>query len=285
MTESPPRILADIRDEASSIAAEVAAAGLSARLLGGVAFWLRCPSVRSGPFARDYADLDFAVSKPASQRFRAILEGRGYLPDKFFNGLHGATRLYYGAPDGQWSVDIVIDELTMSHRLDLRGQLDGPGPTLSPADLLLTKLQVWEINRKDLGDAACLLADHGLAAGPAPASTAGASTAGASTAGASTAGASTAGPDEISLARVTAVLGTDWGFCHTAERNLGKVAELAAAELVPAEPAPGAWHDVAAQVGAIRAAIEAAPKSRSWRMRSRIGERVKWYETPEEVRH
>jgi len=270
MTESPPRILADIRDEASSIAAEVAAAGLPARLLGGVAFWLRCPSVRSGPFARDYADLDFAVSKPASQRFRAILEGRGYLPDKFFNGLHGATRLYYGAPDGQWSVDIVIDELTMSHRLDLRGQLDGPGPTLSQAELLLTKLQVWEINRKDLGDAACLLADHGLAAGPA---------------GASTAGASTAGPDEISLARVTAVLGTDWGFCHTAERNLGKVAELAATEPVPAGPAPGAGHDVAAQVGAIRAAIEAAPKSRSWRMRSRIGERVKWYETPEEVRH
>jgi hypothetical protein len=280
VTASPPRILADIRDEASSIAAEVTAAGLPVRLLGGVAFWLRCPSVRSGPFARDYADLDFAVGKPASQRFRAILEGRGYLPDKFFNGLHGATRLYYGAPDGQWSVDIVIDELTMSHRLDLRGQLDGPGPTLSPADLLLTKLQVWEINRKDLGDAACLLADHGLAPGPAGANKAGADTAGANTAGANTAGANTAGADEISLARVTAVLGTDWGFCHTAERNLGKVAELAAAE-----PVPGAGPDVTAQVRAVQAAIEAAPKSRSWRMRSRIGERVKWYETPEEVRH
>jgi len=261
MTESPPRILADIRDEAGSIGAEVAAAGLAARLLGGVAFWLRCPSVRSGPFARDYADLDFAVGKTASQPFRAILEGRGYLPDKFFNGLHGATRLYYGAPDGQWSVDIVIDELTMSHRLDLRGQLDGPGPTLSLADLLLTKLQVWEINRKDLGDAACLLADHGLAGGPAGPAGPG-------------------GPEEISLARVTAVLGADWGFCHTVERNLGKVAELAAAE-----PVPGAGHDVAAQARAVRAAIEAAPKSRSWRLRSRIGERVKWYETPEEVRH
>ena len=164
----------------------------------------------------------------------------------------------------------MIDELTMSHRLDLRGQLDGPGPTLSPADLLLTKLQVWEINHKDLGDAACLLADHGLTAGPA----------GASTAGASTARASTAGAEEISLARVTAVLCGDWGFCHTAERNLGKVLELAAAE-----PLPGAGHDVAAQVRAVQAAIEAAPKSRSWRLRSRIGERVKWYETPEEVRH
>ena len=254
MTESPPRILADIRDEAESIGTEVAAVGLPARLLGGVAFWLRCPSVRSGTFARDYADLDFAVSKRPASGSGPSWRG-GYLPDKFFNGLHGATRLYYGAPDGQWSVDIVIDELTMSHRLDLRGQLDGPGPTLSPADLLLTKLQVWEINRKDLGDTACLLADHGLAAGP-------------------------AGADEISLARVTAVLGADWGFCHTAERNLGKVAELAAAE-----PLPAAGHDVAAQVRVIQAAIEAAPKSRSWRLRSRIGERVKWYETPEEVRH
>ena len=109
---------------------------------------------------------------------------------------------------------------------------------------------MWEINRKDLGDAACLLADHGL------------------------------GADEISLDRVTAVLGADWGFCHTAERNLGKVAGLAAAE-----PLPGAGHDVAAQARAIQAAIEAAPKSRAWRLRSRIGERVKWYETPEEVRH
>lgn len=49
-------------------------------------------------------------------------------PDKFFNGLHGATRLYYQAPDARWSIDIVIDELAMSHRLDLRGQLDDPSP-------------------------------------------------------------------------------------------------------------------------------------------------------------
>jgi len=96
----------------------------------------------------------------------------------------------------------------------------------------------------------------------------------ASSIGAEVAAAGTAGVGEISLARVRAVLGADWGFCHTAERNLGKVAELAAAE-----PLPSAGRDVAAQVRAIQAAIEAAPKSRSWRLRSRIGERVKWYET------
>ena len=263
-------ITQDIRDEATSLTQAVSAAGLDARLLGGLACWLTCPSVRSGPFARHYADLDFAVTKADSQPFRAILEGRGYLPDKFFNGLHGATQLYYQAPEGQWSVDIVIDELTMSHKLDLRGQLGGPGPSISLADLLLSKLQVWEINRKDLGDALCLLADHALA---------GAARAGDARAGDAADGAA-AGADEISLARLAAVLGADWGFCHTVERNLGKVTEL-----WTAEPVPGAPHDVATQAAAIRSAIDAAPKSRAWRMRARIGERVKWYETPEEVRH
>jgi hypothetical protein len=267
MTESPATILADIRDEASEIGGAVLADGLAARLLGGCAIWLRCPSVREGPFARTYADMDFAVSKSASQRFRALIEARGYLPDKFFNGLHGATRLYYQAPDAQWSIDIVIDELTMSHRLDLRGRLDGLTPTISLADLLLTKLQVWEINRKDLGDAVCVLADHEM------------TESGQAEVSGRQAGSGSSG-DGISLSRVASVLGGDWGFCHTVERNLGKVLELWAEE-----PLPDASHDVAAQVGALQAAIGAAPKSRSWRMRSRIGERVRWYETPEEVRH
>ena len=266
MTESAATILADIREEAAAIGGAVLAAGLSARLLGGLAVWLRCPSVHSGPFARSYADLDFAVSKSSSPKFRALLEARGYLPDKFFNGLHGATRLYYQAPDARWSVDIVIDELSMSHSLDLRGQLDGPGPTISLADLLLTKLQVWEINRKDLGDAVCVLADHQLAAaGPAAAADP---------------AATGSADDDISLDRVSSVLGSDWGFCHTVQRNLGKVLELWSAE-----PLPGAPHDVQEQVRALQSAIEAAPKSRSWRLRSRVGERVRWYETPVEVRH
>ena len=76
------------------------------------------------------------------------------------------------------------------------------------------------------------------------------------------------------------MLGGDWGFGHTVERNLAQVAGLWAAA-----PLAGPAHDVAAQVRALQAAIEAAPKSLAWRVRSRVGERVRWYETPEEVRH
>ena len=86
--------------------------------------------------------------------------------------------------------------------------------------------------------------------------------------------------EAISLDRAGAVLGADWGFCHTVERNLGKVAELWASE-----PLPGAAFDVARQVGGMQAAIERAPKTIGWKARARVGERVRWYETPEEVRH
>jgi len=255
MAEQRTLILSDIREEAKRLAEAAVTLGLSARLIGGLAIWLRCPSVREGPFARSYADMDFAISAAAGTKFKALLMTQGYLPDQFFNGLHGATRLYYGEPAGRWSIDVVIDELVMSHKLDLRGRLDGPAPTITLADLLLTKLQVWEINRKDLGDTVCLLADHALSEDDDDA-------------------------EGIGLPRVRSVLGRDWGFNHTVERNLQKVSELWSRE-----PLPAATHDVAAQVASLQRAIEVAPKSRAWRLRSRVGERIRWYETPEEVKH
>jgi len=255
MPENGDHILTDIRDEAARLTASAVDSGLRARLLGGLAVWLRCPSVRTGPFARSYADMDFAIAKGASSVFKAFLTGEGYLGDAFFNGLHGDTRLYFQAPDARWSVDVVIDELVMSHKLDLRGRLDGAAPTLPLADLLLSKLQVWEINRKDLGDALCVLADHGVSEDDQDA-------------------------ESVSLPRLRRVLGGDWGFCHTTERNLGRLGELWAASPLPAAP-----FDVAAQIASIREVIDKAPKTMAWKVRSRVGERVRWYEVPEEVGH
>ena len=250
---STPPILDDIHDEADRLARATIAAGIPLRLMGGLAIWLSSPSVRQGAFARPYRDMDFAGEKRSATRIKEFFSGAGYVPEKMFNALHGAHRLNFGAPDGRWTVDVILDELAMSHKLDLRARTAGAAPTLDLADLLLTKLQIWEVNRKDLGDALCLLADHPLAESDG---------------------------DAIDLRRMRAVLGADWGFCHTVERNLGKVADL-----WREEPLTGATHPVDAQVAALLAAIDAAPKSAKWKARARVGERVRWYETPEEVRH
>ncbi|MFI5258294.1 MAG: hypothetical protein ACHQ01_01605 [Candidatus Limnocylindrales bacterium] len=246
-------ILPEVKAEAERLSRLAMSEGIAMRLMGGVAIWLRSESVRKPPFAREYADMDFAVSSKARAQVKAFLDREGYVPEKLFNAIHGAQRLNYAEPKGRWTMDILIDELSMSHRLDLRGRLDGLEPTLALADLVLTKLQIWEINRKDVGDVLCLLADHPLGKD---------------------------GDGEIGLDRIAAVLGADWGFCHTAERNLAKVSELWAAE-----PAADARYDVASQVEQMTAAIAAAPKSLAWKTRARVGERLRWYETPEEVRH
>lgn len=153
----------DIRDEAARRGAAAVQAGLGLRLMGGLAIWLTSPSARRPPYGREYADLDFAAPSRDAKRIAPFLSNLGYVPERLFNALDGAQRLNVGHPDGCWTIDVVIDELAMSHRLDLRGRLGGSGPTLDLADLLLTKLQVFEINRKDLGDIVCLLADHRLA--------------------------------------------------------------------------------------------------------------------------
>jgi hypothetical protein len=246
-------ILDDIREEARRLSALAVERGVPFRMMGGLAIWLRSESVRRPPFAREYADMDFAASSKARVAIKAFVEGQGYVPEKLFNAIHGAQRLNYAEPNGRWTMDILIDELAMSHKLDLRGRIDGPEPTIPLADLVLTKLQIWEINRKDLGDVLCLLADHALGRD---------------------------GDGSIGLERICSVLGADWGFYHTVERNLGKVAELWAAEPLGIAP-----FDVGQQVERICAAMANAPKSLGWKTRARVGERVRWYETPEEVRH
>jgi hypothetical protein len=249
-----PQICDDIRDEAQRLATAVEAAGLPIRLMGGLAVWLIAPASRHPPFARAYGDLDFAAASKSGRTTVARFFGQqGYVPEKLFNALHGGQRLNFAAPDGRWTIDVVFDELNMSHRIDLRGRLSIQGPTLAAADLLLTKLQVWEINRKDLGDIACVLADHPLVEADRPG---------------------------IDVRRIGAVTGANWGLCHTVERNLVKVRDL-----VEVERIPDVTYDPRQQAAALLAAIRQAPKSLGWRMRAKVGDRVRWYETPEEVRH
>jgi hypothetical protein len=259
--QAPPS--AEIEAEARRIVEAAIAQGLRVRLMGGIAILIQSQTASRPPYKRQYRDFDLVAHAKDVTSLRRLLDGEGYVGDKLFNAIHGAQRLVYAAADGRWSIDIVIDRLVMSQTLELRDRLLTDGPTLDLADLLLTKLQIWETNQKDIGDAVCLLADHPLAsvgrlaAAPGPDGL----------------------PAPIDLARIRAVLGADWGFCHTAERNLKAVAELAARQ-----PVTDARYPVADQVAALLVEIAAAPKSLGWRARASVGERVRWYETPEEAR-
>jgi hypothetical protein len=91
-------------------------------------------------------------------------------------------------------------------------------------------------------------------------------------------------PGTIGLGRIRPIIGSDWGWWRTVTLNLTRITALASGagqRLVPA----GGKHDAIEQLAVLSNAIEATPKSLRWTARAKVGERVRWYETPEETEH
>ena len=236
------------------LVAMAATAGIPVRLIGGVAIWVRASPGARGALGRDYPDIDLVAHKRQSRVLRTVLEDGGYQPERVFNATHGARRLLYHSPDGRWQVDVFLDTFEMSHTLDLGAMLDMEPETLPAAELLLTKLQIAEVNAKDISDTAMLLWDHE----PVPGAD---------------------GPQRLNLARLARVCGADWGLYTTVTDNLAACSSQLG-QLVADESARSA---IQARIETIRKGLDAAPKSLAWRMRAKVGRRVRWYELPEEV--
>jgi hypothetical protein len=263
--------LSDVREEGLRLVQAAAERGVPVRLLGGVAIWARCPSAADPPLRRDYCDVDIISLSKSSRDLTRFLESMGYQPDKLFNALHGAQRLNFTDVTRDRPLDVLLDRFAMCHALDLRGRLAVDPVTIPLADLLLTKLQVVQINDKDLLDLTALLADHPLSAHD-HGSTDDSWTDDGSTGN---------GHGSIDLGRLTAVLGKDWGFEHTVRINLEKLRESLAGRGL-AETTAAA---VVERIAGIASALDQAGKSLAWQLRARVGERVRWYELPEDVRH
>jgi hypothetical protein len=236
-------------------------AGLEVRLMGGLAFHAQCPEW-TARIDREGRDIDLAIRSKDRRGLTDLLVRLGYLPDKRYNALYGHKQLYFVDPEWARPVDVLVDQLEMCHRFEFGNRLAICDPTLPPADLLLSKLQVVKINRKDILDGLALLSELPLAGDD-------------------------VGGAAISLSRITGLTSNDWGWWRTVTMNLDRLAAFVAADLRPDELDFGreTRFDPGAQVADLRSAIDAAPKSTRWKLRSRVGDRVAWYEEPEEVGH
>jgi hypothetical protein len=69
--------------------------------------------------------------------------------------------------------------------------------------------------------------------------------------------------------------------------NLDKLGTFLEVEIREGELDTGRPHrfDAATQLAALRATIDAAPKSTRWKLRARVGDRMPWYVEPEEMTH
>jgi hypothetical protein len=247
---------ADPLPEAFGLARGAADAGLGLKLLGGLAVRVVCPDFP--PRLRAGQDMDFACLSKGRKDVAAYLENRGCEPDRRFNNLNGDRQMYFTAPSGR-PVDVMVDRLTMCHTLDFRSSFNRLPFTLDVVDLLLTKLQIVELNEKDARDLLQLLSAVPLS--------------------------DARQPDQVVIDtdRFGKLVGTDWGWWRTVTGNLQKLPALAAErpELMP--PAPPLDPALACQ--RLLDLAQAAPKSMKWKLRANIGDRVRWYELPEEAGH
>jgi len=267
--EGGARTLADPLAEALRVVAVAADHGLLVRLMGGMAVRAHAPDWTART-RRTEVDLDFVTVSRDRAAFYELLEREGYSPDRQHNALFGRKQGYFVDIPRNRPVDVLVDTLEMCHRLEFASRLPLSLPTLPLADLLLSKLQVVKINRKDVLDALVLLAEHPL-------------------------GENDGGPDSthgrgtISVPRIIDVTANDWGWWRTVTGNLDKLAQYVETELRDEDLDVGGGRPVhfapGPQVQALRGAIDAAPKSTRWRLRARVGDRVAWYTEPEEVGH
>ncbi|MBI2776471.1 MAG: hypothetical protein HYX57_04270 [Chloroflexi bacterium] len=269
-SEPVPQTLADPLAEALRVIDLCDARGLQVRLLGGMAVRAHAPdwTARS---RKVEVDLDFATRGKDRPALFALLEAEGYTPDKRHNALFGGAQGYFMDVARHRPVDVVVDKLEMCHRIEFANRLGASKPTIPLAELLLSKLQIVQINRKDVLDAMVLLAEHPLGQddGDIDART---------------------GLGSISLPRLLSYTSNDWGWWRTVTGNLERLAQFLdgggfTAEDLDLQAGRPPRFDPAAQVAALQAAIANAPKSTRWNMRARVGERVKWYQEPEEVGH
>ena len=150
-------------------------------------------------------------------------------------------------------VDIFLDYFDMCHKIDLRDRLALEPLTLTMADLLATKLQIFKTNEKDFKDIIAILLDHEVTESDEP--------------------------NTINGKRLAKLCSQDWGIYKTFTLVLDKTAiMLEKFDLSPEDKAL-----VKRRMARISEQIEKEPKNTSWKMRARVGEKVRWYMLPDDM--
>jgi hypothetical protein len=246
-------ILADATQEAQRIIEQAGGLGLTVRLLGGLAIRVHSPSAGHRALVRSYPDLDFAMNERRGDRAESLLTRLGYAANKAFNLLNGDRRLLFFDSDHDRQIDVFVGRFHMCHTIPLGERLSLEPVTIPLAELLLTKLQIVQMNQKDVRDIAALLLDHPAGEGD---------------------------TETVNLPRVSSLCCDDWGLWRTVLVSLDKVEEHSAGFGLEAD----ALRTLRDRVALLRAALHDGPKSTRWKLRAKVGERILWYDLPEEVR-
>ena len=244
-------------DEGKRLVEEATKRDIPIRMLGGVAIRAHCAEFldfakrlrRLGEGQQEYTDLDFMSYAKYRNKMKEFFNEMGYEKRPTTMSSAATQRQIYFHPKGWFVVDVFFDKLlAANHPLDFKNRLELDTPTITPTDLLLEKLQIVFPSEKDVKDSILIFRAHELS--------------------------QSEESNRINAQSVADKLASDWGFWYTVTTNLnglkGYVREF---ELIDDSDK----KDVTAKIDTMLTAIENAPKSSGWKMRSMMGTKKKWY--------
>ncbi len=244
---------ARLQQRAQRIVEKAAERGLLLRLLGGLAVRVHSASAQHRSLERGYPDLDFVLADRRADRMEALLAELGYVPNESFNLLNGDRRLLFYEGGGQTQVDVFVNQFHMCHSIPMDAERLAAEPlTLPLAELLLTKMQIVQMNEKDVRDLCALILDHPFGESD---------------------------DETFRLSTIVDLCARDWGLWKTITLSAKKVREFADAYDLEG----GQKLTIVERLEVLTRALDEAPKSLKWKARDRIGQRVQWYDLPEEV--
>ena len=241
--------------EAKKIVNQAAQKGAPLRLIGALAFHLHCPQYNyiHKKWGRVFTDTDFVARSEDHVKIIEAYAELGYKDDEMITTLYGSDRLVFDNPETGMHSDIFFDKLDYCHVLQLRDRLDVDDLTIPLAELFLEKMQIVQINEKDIVDTMMLLAEHPVGKSD---------------------------HEEINAPVIAKTLASEWGFWRTVTGNIDKMLAITAkTDLFDAEEK----NIIESRIAEIRRYVDDEPKPLAWKMRSKVGDKVKWYKEVDEL--
>jgi len=247
--------------------------GVVLRILGALAVYIHTEdeSIRSLFYTLErlgegkplFTDLDLVAYSKQQPLVKKFFENTlKFKPNLYVNTLFAYKRNIFDHPEGLFAVDVFYDRLEFSHNVEFgnapnRGRLELDFPTITLADIVLEKLQIHKINKKDIVDLIILFLQHELSLKQ--------------------------DANVIDASYIASVLSNDWGFYYDATVNLGKVKDFAKAFKEEGKLKEDQEKIVFEKIDKLIEVIENTPKTRNFLNRAKKGTSIPWYRDVEEV--
>lgn len=246
---APNPLFIELEKEAQRLTDTAKANRVALITMDPLAMWACCKETRRFIAMPQNRHIAFLGRSEQSAQIIQLFQRMGYQPHQRFNSVYGNRRLHFAELTLSTGIDVYLDAFEMYHRLDLKSILAQNINQLPITPLTLIRLQLVEIMDADLRELCAVFLEHNLTL--------------------------TNEKDKVDSLQIARICAEDWGWYKTVTMNLQAVLEHIEEALVPAQ------RDIVSQrVLRLKSNIQATPKSLRWQTRARLGETIRWYETP-----